>query len=983
MRHLTRLSFRAIAAFFLMAAIARIAGATSYTWNNIAGGYATTSTNWTPNGLPGPLDDVNFNIASNYPVVWQSPVDTVQSLTVVNSQLNFTITGVLGVRFHPLLENNSAIIVYGGRIDGPSWSMIENHSNASITVTGPTSQALALASSTTSPFGSNGGVAGLNILNGGTFQSAGELSFGPNLCSMSTLVQGNYAGQPSLLSTTTTGISGRGWIAVGDYGTATLDLSIGSKLSPGGALFVGRHAGSSGLLELLTDLGQGPTVDARGPLFVGANDEAAVAGGTGLVDSRLGKLSVQGRCWIGDADDLPLADPLNPTARLLVEGGTTVLAGGLTMSPIRSGRLELRAGATHLIGGSADIRQATPFEIGVSTSNSPVLSIESDTTADIWPVDATHPALGVGRGGPGTMHVAYPGTTLTLHGDFVMADSVGGTGTMAVDSAGVFVVQGRTMIGSNGNAQIRTTHGATVTFQDSVVIGAGGPGYATVSATDTVTMHFQKPVRLGSVSYGNMFINNASHMDAPGITLGPFHGGFFTGFSGARSTITDHLDLIGIGFVEVDGGGTLVYSGPRAATVGAGGATMIVSDSSLAQVSPELDVRGLLYMEPSQTSGLVATNGARITQPAHDEAPLYVAGGRLECPLTRMLDNGQTIAVGTIAGRFHIDSGMGELQVSYNHYSLPSHLAVGDSTKTDGFVSVGTTVVALDTLKVLDSDGGDLGKVTIAGGDLQLPRTGHLKSGFLLSGYGTVEGSLDVRDSAWVSLNGTVTGDIALAGTLDVNQELPTQSAPEGTQAIRALSLGTLHVATTGRVALQIGVEQDQITVSGAAVLGGTLDVRTLDGQTPTIGSLFTVLTAGSVTGTFASVTVNGHPNPGTVTVIYGTNNVRVVVVGSIAGVGGGPADQAAPGELRFAVAGGPRNAALALDLPWTASVRVALYDVDGRRVADLAEGELGPGRHRYELARSVPASGMYFARAVVGGAAGARTLTTRVVVLR
>jgi hypothetical protein len=63
--------------------------------------------------------------------------------------------------------------------------------------------------------------------------------------------------------------------------------------------------------------------------------------------------------------------------------------------------------------------------------------------------------------------------------------------------------------------------------------------------------------------------------------------------------------------------------------------------------------------------------------------------------------------------------------------------------------------------------------------------------------------------------------------------------------------------------------------------------------------------------------------------------------------------------------------------------VRVALYDVDGRRVADLAEGELGPGRHRYELARSVPASGMYFARAVVGGAAGARTLTTRVVVLR
>jgi hypothetical protein len=981
-----RLRFRAVVSLLLIAAIAPVAGAASYTWNNIAGGYATTATNWTPNGLPGALDDVNFNIASSYPVVWQPPVDTLQSLTVVSSQLNFTITGVLGVRFHPLLENNSEINVFGGRIDGPSWSMIENHSNASITVTGPTSQAFALASSTTSPFGSNGGQAALSILNGGTFQSAGELSFGPNLCSMTTLVQGNYAGQPSLLSTTTTGISGRGWIAVGDYGTATLDLSIGSKLSPGGALFVGRHAGSSGLLELLTDLGQGPTVDARGPLFVGANDEAAVAGGTGLVDARLGKLSVQGRCWIGDADDLPLADPSNPTARLLVEGATAVFAGGITMSPVGSGRLELRSGTTHVTGGTADIRQATPFEIGTSTSNSPVLSIESDTTADIWPVDATHPALGIGRGGAGTVRVAYPGTTVNLHGDLVMADSVGGNGILHADSAGVVVVQGRTVMGGNGSAQILTTHGATVTFQDTVAVGTGGPGYATVSATDTVTMHFQKPVQLGSVSYGNVFVSNASQMDAPGITLGPFHGGLFTGSEGAHSTVTDHLDLVGNGFCEVDYGGTLVYNGvTRSMTVAGGSSQFIISDGSLAHINPELDIRGLLYMEPSQTSGLIATNGTRqmtAPRPARGDDLVYVVGGRLECPLARVLGNGRVIAMGTIAGRMHIDSGTGTMQIAYNSYSVPSHLVVGDSTLADAFVSVGTTSIALDTLRVLDSDGGDLGKMTITGGDLQLPKPGHLKSGFLLTGYGTVEGSLDVRDSAWVSLQGTITGDVALAGALDLNQELPSLSAPEATQTIRALSLGSLHMGSTGRLAVQIGsTGQDQITVTGAAVLAGTLDVRTLVGQAPTIGSLFTVLTAGSVSGTFANVTVNGHPNPGTVSVVYGSGTVRVAVLGTITGVDDPPAS--APGELRFAAIGGPRSAALALDLPTVANVRVALYDVGGRQVAALADGDLGPGRHRFELTRTVPASGMYFARAVVVGAGGSRTLTTRVVVLR
>jgi hypothetical protein len=228
-----------------------------------------------------------------------------------------------------------------------------------------------------------------------------------------------------------------------------------------------------------------------------------------------------------------------------------------------------------------------------------------------------------------------------------------------------------------------------------------------------------------------------------------------------------------------------------------------------------------------------------------------------------------------------------------------------------------------------------------------------------------------------------VTGDAALAGTLDLNRPQFVLASPAETQAMRALTLGSLHVGPTGLVAIQVGTSgQDQITVSGAVVLGGTLDVRTLDGQAPTIGSLFTVITAGSVSGTFANVMVNGHSNPGTVTVLYGSGTVRVAVVGTITGVdptaGTGP-----PTELRFAPLGGPRDAALALDLPATANVRVSLYDVTGRQVATLADGELGPGTHRFELARTMPASGMYFARALVTGVDGTRALTTRVVVLR
>ncbi|MFI5372135.1 MAG: hypothetical protein ACHQ52_11300, partial [Candidatus Eisenbacteria bacterium] len=688
-------------ALALLVSGAPAALATSYTWNNIAGGYAADAGNWSPNGVPGALDDVNFNLFSNYPVVWASPQDTLQSLTVVNSQPAFTINGSLGVRFHPLLENNATFIVYGGRISGPSWSMIENNANAAMALTGPTTQALALASSTTSLFGSKGGTAGLSINNGALFQSAGEISFAPNGTTMTVQI-GQSGGQRATLATTTSGVPGRGWIAVGDYGVATLALDIGGKLNPAGDLFVGRHLSSSGQVQLQSGPSQVPLVDARGQVFIGANDEASAPGGQAVVDVQAGTFSSLGRCWLGDPDDYPLADSLNPSSRMLVEGGNVVLAGGLTMSAIRSARLELRGGRTHVIGGTVSLIQSTPFEIGVSAGANPVLFLENGTTTDISPIDASHPALGIGRGGMGTLDLAGAGTTLTVHGGLVMADSVGGNAVLNADSASTVIVQGKTAVGSHGNTQIVTRGaGTTVTMQDSVAIGTGGAEYANLIATNSATMHFQKPVALGGFSYGDMYVNNGAQVDAPGFTIGPTHGGLFIGFGGAKVATSDRLDLIGNGFLEVDVGGTLVYTGgTRAATVGAGNATLIVSDSSLAQITPELDVRGLLYLEPSQTSGLVsASPGARNARPARTQVSYYAVGGRLECPLTRILDTGKATIIGAIAGRFHVDSGTGTLQVSYDGALSASHATIGDSTKTDGFVSIGTTKIGLDTLK--------------------------------------------------------------------------------------------------------------------------------------------------------------------------------------------------------------------------------------------------------------------------------------------
>jgi hypothetical protein len=96
--------------------------------------------------------------------------------------------------------------------------------------------------------------------------------------------------------------------------------------------------------------------------------------------------------------------------------------------------------------------------------------------------------------------------------------------------------------------------------------------------------------------------------------------------------------------------------------------------------------------------------------------------------------------------------------------------------------------------------------------------------------------------------------------------------------------------------------------------------------------------------------------------------------------------DPAAPTEASLALAGanpasGPRS--FRFGLPSRGPVELAIYDVSGRRVATLADGEQGAGWHTRTWSANEdgarPASGIYFARLRLGG----RVLSSRVVMLR
>ncbi|MFI5372385.1 MAG: hypothetical protein ACHQ52_12575 [Candidatus Eisenbacteria bacterium] len=1025
---------------------------TIYSWNNPSGGAATTSTNWSPNGVPQSADATAFTLGSTYTVTWASPADSLQNVEVEAGHPTFSIASHLGLTSTLDVLGGATLTIAGGTV----WTPLVRSIFATagfLVVSGVTSE----LDASQFDYGCTGcpgpGYAGtFEVSSGARLFTRGAIDLATNA---NEYALGYVHGQvrvgfplPILYFPTMRTVANGPFapdFIVGGNGFAQLSVYDGGYVYSAGDLFVGRYSQGNGFLGTTTGT-HASSIVVQGQAFLGANDEGGTPGGQGSLYFENGYGQLNGRCWLGDPDDLPATSARGSLG--VGDGGNAIVAGGITMSAALSGGFFLGGGITQVIGGPNTIRQFDPVAIG--GYNSAQLWLENGTTTDFSANTAYDPrALRLGPGGTGMLRVAGPGTTLNIHGDTELG-STDGAGTAEIDTTGTAHFLGAVMIGGDAqNNSNLTTNGAgsTATIQDSLVVGFpsvtqaeadveslstvtvsgplvlgnGGDGAVVV---DDGTLTVTGPTRVGGTGNGSLYVNSQGHATLAGVTEGPGTGSVAAA-TGGRIDVTDHFDLTGDSFAGTDSSGIITYNGgARPLSVGAGYPTLWINSGGLVQASSEIDVRGELVLAAGTGIVLDARTAARdavramrkrvaqvAVSPAHSQIASGGPPGVVQCPLMRVLGDGVLDGLGTIQGRVHMDSGTTKFYVVSDVAN--GRTIAGDSTKTDGFVSIGWTTIATgDTLLPLDADGADLGKIHLDGGDLQLRKPGHLKSGFRLDGIGTVEGSLDVRDSAWVSMQGVITGDLALAGTVDLNgQTTPSglvageaaeaarsaatadaTSAPaalpaaaSATQATRTLSLGTLHAAGTGRATVLIGPGGfDQIAVSGTAVLGGTLDVRTTAGQTPGVGSLFTVVTAGAVSGTFTAVTVNGHPNPGTISVLYGATNVRVVVLGAITGVGDGePAPPATPTSLRFAALGGPRDAALALDLPAPASVRVTLYDVGGRQVVVVADGELEAGRHRYELGRCAGASGMYFARAEVRGATGTQVLVTRAVVLR
>jgi len=497
-----------------------------------------------------------------------------------------------------------------------------------------------------------------------------------------------------------------------------------------------------------------------------------------------------------------------------------VFTGGTNRLELQSGsKIEGNAvvgnGATGTLALGGDSSPAVPFDVSkiVTTATPGAIdqfvgfNVFEKTGASTWTLTNTTAAVT-----PWTLKQG----TLSVSSDASLGDASGvltfDGGTLQVTGT-TFTSTARDIVwGANGGGFDVTDLGTVFTVMQNLT-GAGGltktgAGNLILSGTNTYTG--ATTVSAGTLAAGasNVFSAASAHDVAGGATLDL--GGF-------DQTIGS---LSGSGTVRL-GTGTLTTGGDNTSTVFSGsiggtGGSLVKAGSGVMTLSGSNTYTGATTV----SAGTLAAGAANAfsAASAHD-----VAGGAA-------LDlGGLDQTIGSLSGSGMVRLGAGMLTTGGDNTSTVfsgsiggtggSLTKVGSGTLTlDGVNTyTGGTTVSAGTLEVGDADHPS----TSILGDVQVNAAGTLR------GHGSIAGNVNNTGTVWPG------GSI---GTLTIGGNY-TQGPG-----------GTLQVEVSPTVA-------SQLKVGGAASLAGTLSLLYAPGTYTT--KAYTLISAGSVKGTFSTVTGN------------------------------------------------------------------------------------------------------------------------------
>ncbi len=168
----------------------------------------------------------------------------------------------------------------------------------------------------------------------------------------------------------------------------------------------------------------------------------------------------------------------------------------------------------------------------------------------------------------------------------------------------------------------------------------------------------------------------------------------------------------------------------------------------------------------------------------------------------------------------------------------------------------------------------NLGLIDVDAGS-QLSRNGPLPQ---IDGETRVDGNLVLTNGSYSQIAGLLTGDGDVFAPVAIQGGSASPSGADGSDiGSLALHAGYTQSLDGGYVA-DLGLAgNDLLAVTGAAHLGGALQIRLVDPFVPVVGQEFTILTANSISGQWGCIE---YPQGGSgyFHVVYGSQSVKLVV---------------------------------------------------------------------------------------------------------
>jgi hypothetical protein len=681
--------------------------------------------------------------------------------------------------------------------------------------------------------------------------------------------------------------------------SGTLDAEQGGTLTVNGGLtnsgtLSTNNANLGGAPNTITVTGT-LTNNAGATVTVGANNDTTDTAAVGLL-ANAGTVTVDK----GAVFNLTATGADSNTGSIALSGGTMSIQSGGTFT--NSGMLDAEQGGTLTVNGGL-INSGTLSTNNANLGGGPntimitgTLTNNTGAAVTIGANNDTSDTAGVGLlANAGTVTVDK-GATFNLTG--AGADSNTGSialsgGTFSIQSGGAFTNSG--MLDAEQGGTLTVNGGLTNSGTLSTNNANLGGGANTINVTGKLTNNT-----------GANFIIGANNDTGDTASVGLLaNAGAITVGAGASLTLSSGATDTNSGTIAVTG--TLDI---KAATTLSGAGAITLTNGAISGLSagPTL-INNSIIQGSGTISNLGITNTGLLS--ANQTAPLIVlpATAGLNNTGTIQVSTGDTMQIGTSAGGALVNFANNTLTGgTYNLTGTLQFGASGTSIATNAAnitLNGGGQIIDFANNNILAgfNNNASTGVFKLASGASLTTTGGNFTNAGLFTvgtgttftvggtsfnftqtaGTGTVNGTLTSTTLGMLELMG---GSLDGVGTLGYN----VVDASILTPGDSASATGKLTVADTytqnsaGSLDIQIngataGTKYDVLQVTKGATLGGTLNVALGAGFTPSVGEMFTILTASSVSDTFATVNGLAINSSEHFTVTYTGNSVVLTVV--------------------------------------------------------------------------------------------------------